>query len=277
MNMNSLRQKLWNWSLRCYRTLLRIYPRDFRGEFGGQLDQSFRDISRDESRRGFLGLAMLWARVLPDLAHSAIASRQTSDLGWQFRLRWVIACGLGFGLYPFPFHVINYFFGFPFYVGRFRVYIPQPPLEVYFAGSCLMLAFLQSRVVSNKSFDRKRWLLFTLASEAVFSILARAGVISIHAPSLAAILGFAGALIGFAQSLALRGRPLQVGLLLTANAISLAIIVLLPLPMVLGIGPMPPSFAHLTLGWAISGCTLGVITAAPLEWLLRTRPCPQES
>jgi len=251
--------------------LLRIYPRDFRGEFGQQLDQSFRDISRDESRRGFFGLAVLWARVLPDLAYSAIASRQTSDLGWQFRFRWVVACGLGFGLYPFPFQAINYLAGFPFYVGGFRIYIPQPPIEAYFAPSCLMLAFLLSRVVSNNSSDRKRWLLFALGSQAALSILTRAGI----DPSLGPILGasvFTAAVIGLAQSLALRGRPPQAALLVVANAISLAIVTLIPLPMMLGVGPMPPSFARLILGWAISGCTVGAITAGPLEWLLRTRP-----
>src|SRR5262245_7812763 len=104
--MNSLRQRLWNWSLRCYRLLLRIYPREFRNEFGAQLDQSFRDISRDESRRGLWGLAMLWMRVLPDLAYSAIASRQTNDLGWRFRLRWMVACSLGFVLFPWANDVV---------------------------------------------------------------------------------------------------------------------------------------------------------------------------
>jgi len=44
-------------SERVYRTLLKMYPRDFRREYGSQMEQAFRDLCREQ--RGTGGLARL--------------------------------------------------------------------------------------------------------------------------------------------------------------------------------------------------------------------------
>lgn len=59
-----------------YRALLAAYPREFREAYGRQMEQAFRDLCRDERRRGgVVGLARLWARVALDLTSTAVAQR----------------------------------------------------------------------------------------------------------------------------------------------------------------------------------------------------------
>jgi hypothetical protein len=60
---------------RVYRALLTAYPKEFRDAYGSQMEQTFRDLWRDERRRRVLGLVRLWARVLLDLASTAVAQR----------------------------------------------------------------------------------------------------------------------------------------------------------------------------------------------------------
>jgi serine/threonine protein kinase len=58
-------------SVRLYRALLRLYPPEFRAEFGGPMAQCFRDLCRAADSQGrprrLLGV---WLRLLPDLALS---------------------------------------------------------------------------------------------------------------------------------------------------------------------------------------------------------------
>jgi len=55
---------------------LRVYPREFRDVHGREMEQSFRDLCREERRRDEVGgLMWLWARVVLDLASSAVAQR----------------------------------------------------------------------------------------------------------------------------------------------------------------------------------------------------------
>jgi hypothetical protein len=288
MNMNSLTQRLWRWSLRCYRSLLRVYPREFRNEFGEQLDQSFRDLARQESRRGWWGVARLWVRVLPDLAYSAIVSRQTNDLGWRFRFRWMVACALGYVLFPWAHDVVRYFLGFPFYLGDVRPYVPSyPPPQVFGAIAVLIIAAFQAVVLSNDSLDRRRWVLFSVGCEVIVSTIAGVGVFS-RQPSMAEIIGIgacAATFMGLAQSLALRFRRQQMLAWVTAVAVAQVAMTLFNM----GIQPILPTLAdsglflvsNLTflraLVQASIGLVGGTITAGPLEWILRTRPRPQES
>jgi hypothetical protein len=61
---------------RVYRVLLAVYPKEFRDAYGSQMEQTFRDLCREEQRRGgMLGLVRLWARVLLDLTSTAAAQR----------------------------------------------------------------------------------------------------------------------------------------------------------------------------------------------------------
>jgi hypothetical protein len=54
--------------------LLLVYPRDFREEYGAQMEQVFVDLYRKEGR-GNGKIARFWARALTDLASTAIAER----------------------------------------------------------------------------------------------------------------------------------------------------------------------------------------------------------
>src|SRR5215211_6347754 len=64
-------------SERVYRVLLLAYPRDFRREYGPQMEQAFGDLYREEARErsGRSGLAHLWALTVSDLARTAVAQR----------------------------------------------------------------------------------------------------------------------------------------------------------------------------------------------------------
>ena len=64
-----------HWALtlsdRCYRTMLSLYPLEFRIRFRNEMAQVFRDSCRDEIQRGRLGgLLWLWIRALVDLGVS---------------------------------------------------------------------------------------------------------------------------------------------------------------------------------------------------------------
>src|SRR5438445_11493802 len=51
---------------RIYRTLLRLYPREFRDEYGAEMTQTFRDDCADDPRpRRWLALAIDVARSAP--------------------------------------------------------------------------------------------------------------------------------------------------------------------------------------------------------------------
>ena len=65
-------------SCRVYKLLLIAYPSAFRDEYGGQMEQLFRDCYRDEARRNsHVGIAGYWGRTLLDLLLTAV--REHSD------------------------------------------------------------------------------------------------------------------------------------------------------------------------------------------------------
>ncbi|HZG65394.1 MAG TPA: hypothetical protein VEZ12_01540, partial [Herpetosiphonaceae bacterium] len=65
-------------SQRAYRSLLRIYPRALRDEYGDEMTRCFRDLCREALEDGGgLGVAALWARTLPELISTAFKERST--------------------------------------------------------------------------------------------------------------------------------------------------------------------------------------------------------
>jgi len=63
-------------SERVHRVLLKVYPVDFRREYGPQMEQAFRDLYREARERGgWRGIAQLWTLTISDLARTAIAQR----------------------------------------------------------------------------------------------------------------------------------------------------------------------------------------------------------
>lgn len=62
-----------------YRRCLWLYPRTHRAEFGGQMEQLFRDQCREAWRKhAWRGLAAVWLRALPDLFQTAVAEHLSS-------------------------------------------------------------------------------------------------------------------------------------------------------------------------------------------------------
>jgi hypothetical protein len=66
-------------SVRVYTALLKAYPKQFRREYGAQMQQLFRDLYR-ERRGGRNGLVLLWISTLSDLVATAVAQRITSQM-----------------------------------------------------------------------------------------------------------------------------------------------------------------------------------------------------
>ena len=69
-------QRAVGTSERAYRSLLRVYPRELRDEYGDEMARCFKELCREELEDGGgLGLAVLWARTLPELFYTALKER----------------------------------------------------------------------------------------------------------------------------------------------------------------------------------------------------------
>jgi hypothetical protein len=91
-------------SERVYRALLAAYPKEFRDAYGSQMEQTFRDLCRDELRRGGMGvLVRLWARTGLDLATTAVAERRSARVeGKEVPMNDYKMAGIGFALLLAP-------------------------------------------------------------------------------------------------------------------------------------------------------------------------------
>jgi hypothetical protein len=71
-------------SLRVYRTLLRLYPANFRDRYGGEMVQLLGDQLRDARNSGRLSsLVVTWFRSLDDLITTSLSERLAPSLGPQ--------------------------------------------------------------------------------------------------------------------------------------------------------------------------------------------------
>jgi putative ABC transport system permease protein len=74
---------------RFYRALLRLFPREFRGDFGDQMRDDFRDQHEDAERRGRRAAGRLWRRTLIDALRRAPREHidiLRRDAGYALRL-----------------------------------------------------------------------------------------------------------------------------------------------------------------------------------------------
>jgi hypothetical protein len=78
---------------RVYAALIRLYPQEFREEFGDRLLDAFRELHRRKGHRP----VRFWFALLSDLVHSI--GREWLDNSrsakGQFALRWILACASG--------------------------------------------------------------------------------------------------------------------------------------------------------------------------------------
>jgi putative ABC transport system permease protein len=108
-----------SFSHRLYHWFLRLFPSEFRGDFGDDMSQVFRDEHRDASRRGRGAMAGLWLRTIRGLA--ALASREhlhvlLRDARYGVRLMWknrlttaaaIVTIALGVGANTAMFTVVK--------------------------------------------------------------------------------------------------------------------------------------------------------------------------
>jgi hypothetical protein len=81
-------------SLRIFKALLVMYPRQFREAYGREMVQTFRDLLREEPPESAAQFARLWRHLLWDMAFSAIRERSEEMQGRGFLLMGAAALGM---------------------------------------------------------------------------------------------------------------------------------------------------------------------------------------
>lgn len=103
-------------SERVYRGLMRAYPEEVRRRYADEMVGYFGDLCREERQsRGPNGVALLWARTLPDLLFTALQERGAVfrrnaylPAGPRAVARFGAICALVGGSLGFAFHLIEY-------------------------------------------------------------------------------------------------------------------------------------------------------------------------
>jgi len=103
-------------SERVYRALMRVYPEEVRRRYEEEMVRYFGDLCREERMsRGRIGVALLWARTLPELLFTALEERGTLlqrnaylPFGPMTVARWGALCALLGGSLGVAYHLINY-------------------------------------------------------------------------------------------------------------------------------------------------------------------------
>jgi len=67
-------------SERVYGALLRLYPGEFRRDYGGDMRELFRDHLREARRAGLRGVLALWLRTIPDLLFTGVHEHEEEML-----------------------------------------------------------------------------------------------------------------------------------------------------------------------------------------------------
>jgi len=111
-------KKRWR-SSRLFRWFLGLFPAEFRGDFGDEMELVFEDERTEASSHGRVALARLWLRTLTGIAE--VASREhfhtlRRDAGYALRLMWnermttaaiVVTLAIGVGATTSMFAVVN--------------------------------------------------------------------------------------------------------------------------------------------------------------------------
>jgi hypothetical protein len=103
-------------SERVYRALMYAYPEEVRRRYADEMVRYFGDLCQEERMsRGRIGVALLWARTLPELLFTALEKRGTLlqrnaylPVAPRTVARWGALCALLGGSLGVAYHLINY-------------------------------------------------------------------------------------------------------------------------------------------------------------------------
>jgi len=272
-------------SVRCYRQLMRFYPKEFTANFGDSVDQAFRDLARDAFReRGRLGILLLWFRIVPDFIFSAIelfTAKAGDYLKWSFRLRWLLACSAGFAIGLASSNSLQ-LLGLPKQLAGIPLW--------------LTVGLFQSMVLTGKNCSRIRWALFSAAGAVLAATVTRTvmpdprlllQVLPVWAVTVLDIPAVIhGAVIGLFQWQAFRKEHLNPSRWILACAAGLYVFWIAPIetfsPMMSliriaqDVVGFEVNFNLFDLGnfanFLLAGAFFGAITVVPLERILRLHP-----
>jgi hypothetical protein len=299
--MGAIKEKSLHWSLRCYRALLHVYPRAFREEFEEHLCQTFGDLSRRAVEAGgYWSLFAVWLRTLLDLFSSGLDQHFGNNSDRWFRLRWIAACAFGMALGALLIFVDVFTARV---VGKvLRSYLPwgrssHDPIAIATVIVCVLsipLGWLQSRVFGWKRVWRFAW---TVATVLGISSGWAVGLLFFFGPYLwtnivayrALTVGFlvCGSIIGLCQMGVLYCKTSRAWAWVPACAVAMVAVGL-------SAGIIEAIFREFThratifrtmaaeisfdiIGVMTIGAVFGLLTASPLEWIMRARRLGESS
>ena len=116
MDTGGERERGDSGSERVYRALMRAYPQEVRWRYADEMVRYFGGLCREERMsRGRIGVALLWARTLPELLFTALEERgavlqRNAYLPVEPGIvaRWGALCALLGGSLGVAYHLINY-------------------------------------------------------------------------------------------------------------------------------------------------------------------------
>lgn len=126
-------------SERVYRGLMRAYPEEVRRRYADEMVGYFGDLCREERlSQGPKGVAVLWARALPELIFTALQERSMVfrrnaylPAGPRTVARWGALCALTGGILGFVFHLIEYSLLGAIGIATGEPYISNPFLRAF--------------------------------------------------------------------------------------------------------------------------------------------------
>jgi len=270
-----------------YAFLLRLYPEAFQRQYGEEMLQTFRALSRDDNRSPF-GFASF---ILYDVCRSLV--REHLD-AWASGMRdlafhWILACSLaalasGAAVWAFIF-TVNALFPARFFAdGVVKIVATNLPTGVYGTLIGLVIGGGQALALRRYVHRRVRWIAGTACAGGVGFplgfIVARlfnplSNWIGVRLFGYFAGVILLGALVGLSQAWLLNRNNRSSARWVLWNALAVPAGILTATACQSVLRANPTTWHGLFLGWALYptfiGIVIGILTVRPLTTLLSRR------